>query len=386
MKPNLQRKKTWFNPEIAAVGLLRAATYLIVIFFCLIMGRIILRGAPVLAREGIHFLTEPPKSIIAFYDENQNYHRLSSKEFREYQTNHPNALILYKQRADFSGGGIFSPLAGTILLVLICIVTAMTVGTAAAIFLSEYGGSGRFIRLVRLAIVQLAGVPSVVFGLFGLAFFCYFFPVLTKNPPSDQSAFFTGMPNWMAEMLGADRLYLSFQGWSPSIISASCTLACMVLPLVIIVSEKSLRSVPQSFRDATLALGATRWQTIRKSVLPYALPGMLTASILIILQVASAVAPIMFTGAFFSGALPWVGLEEKVPFWRFAEFFQRGFEALPHHIYYLSAEVPQNELVRQMQDGAVFVFTMIIMTMAVSSVILRKRIESKMNWQQDLKV
>ncbi|MEO0416990.1 MAG: ABC transporter permease subunit, partial [Verrucomicrobiota bacterium] len=175
------------------------------------------------------------------------------------------------------------------------------------------------------------------------------------------------------------RLWLSFQGWEPSLLAAGCTLACMVLPIVITACEESLRAVPQGFRDASLALGSTHWQSVRKAVLPYALPGMLTASVLGILRVAGETAPIMYTGAFAQGDLPWIGLRES-GVWRVGEFLQRGCEAMPYHIYIVSAKIPQSPLVRDMQDGAVLVFMLIVMLLATASVALRMRIRKKLKW------
>ncbi|MDF1812956.1 MAG: ABC transporter permease subunit [Verrucomicrobiales bacterium] len=480
MDSKFERKKGRVSAELIATLILRGATYLVILSFLLIMGRIVVRGAPVLAKEGISFLTERPKILFGFYDENEKYHRLSSQEFREYQKENPNGIILSKQSANYSGGGIKSPLIGTLFLVLICIVLAMSTGIAAAVYLSEYSKRGPFIKVVRLAIINLAGVPSIVFGLFGLAFFCYFFPVITKSAPAERSAKAWEIPTWMYPSNFADegyridmadtppdsgsrkiivhkaddglefsvfnargaivkrvkqyeidatkptwvdiendlatiksmrdsqspevfyqssrtveeealisklrpllklkrRLWLSFQGWEPSMIAAGCTLACMVLPIVITACEESLRAVPQGFRDAALSLGATQWQTVRKSVLPYALPGMLTASVLGILRVAGETAPIMYTGAFATGNLPWVGLREE-GVWKVGEFFQRGCEAMPYHIYILSAKIPQSDLVRPMQDGAVLVFMLIVMALATTSVILRMRIRKKLKW------
>ncbi|MDF1751206.1 MAG: ABC transporter permease subunit [Verrucomicrobiales bacterium] len=478
--PIFERDKAWINTEAIATVCLRCGTYLVILVFALIMGRIVVRGAPVLMEEGLSFLSERPKILFGFYDSDEKYHRLTSQEFRDYQEANPDGVILAKQSANYSGGGIKSPLIGTVFLILICIVLAMSIGISAAIFLSEYSRRGPFIRIIRLAIINLAGVPSIVFGLFGFAFFCYFFPVITKQLPAERTAKAWELPTWMYPSNIADegyridvaekrpesanqkivitkgeegfefsvfssrgdivkrvkqseidatkptwvdiekdlativglrdaegakvfyrsprtpeeetlisklrpllklkrRLWLSFQGWEPSMIAAGCTLACMVLPIVITACEESLRAVPQGFRDASLALGATQWQAIRKAVLPYALPGMLTASVLGILRVAGETAPIMYTGAFATGDLPWVGLKED-GVWKIGEFLQRGVEAMPYHIYIVSAKIPQSDLVRPMQDGAVLVFMIIVMVLATASVILRMKIRKKLKW------
>ena len=147
---------------------------------------------------------------------------------------------------------------------------ALVIGISSAIYLSEYSRNGRLIRLIRIAILNLAGVPSIVFGLFGFGLFVIFF------------------------------------GWNVSLMAGWFTLGLMVLPAIITASEESLRAVPQGLREGSLALGATKWQTIRKNVLPYALPGILTSSILGIARVAGETAPIMFTAAYaMKDEMPW---------------------------------------------------------------------------------
>ena len=170
----------------------------------------------------------------------------------------------------YSAGGIFPCIVGTVLLVVGSMTIALVLGVCAAIYLNEYAKDGRFIRFIRLAILNLAGVPSIVFGLFGFGMFVIFF------------------------------------GWNVSLLAGWFTLAFMVLPVVITASEESLKAVPKGFREGSLALGATKWQTIRKNVLPYALPGILTSSILGIARVAGETAPIMFTAAYVvRDKLPW---------------------------------------------------------------------------------
>ena len=174
--------------------------------------------------------------------------------------------------------------------------------------------SGLFIRLIRIAILNLAGVPSIVFGLFGFGLFVIFF------------------------------------GWNVSLLAGWFTLGLMILPAIITASEESLRAVPQGLREGSLALGATKWQTIRKNVLPYALPGILTSSILGIARVAGETAPIMFTAAYaMRDEMPW-----QVQ--RAADFVFQGVMALPYHIYVVSSKIPQNEYTERVQYGAALVF------------------------------
>ena len=155
-------------------------------------------------------------------------------------------FLFTEPRRSGAEGGILPAIVGTLLLVAGSIVLAFPLGVATAIYLSEYARQGRFTRAIRVAIATLAGVPSIVFGLFGLG------------------------------------LFVIFLKWGCSILSGCATLACMILPIIIVSSEESLRAVPQSLREGSLALGATKWQTIWSNVLPYSVGGMLTGSILAI--------------------------------------------------------------------------------------------------------
>src|SRR3982751_1692561 len=216
----------------------------------------------------VPFLTEPPQTLYVF-DFQGEKKTLSDREFRQWKVEHP-GLEVEASSIAYSAGGIWPCIVGTSLLVLGSMVLALGIGIGSAIYLSEYSRNGPLIRLVRIAILNLAGVPSIVFGLFGFGFFVVFF------------------------------------GWDVSLLSGWFTLGLMVLPAMITASEESLRAVPQGLREGSLALGATKWQTIRKNVLPYALPGILTASILGITRVAGETAPIMFTAAYaMRDELPW---------------------------------------------------------------------------------
>ena len=171
---------------------------------------------------------------------------------------------------NYAAGGIWPQIVGTVLLVIGSMTIALVLGVFSAIYLSEYSRQGPVISAIRLAIINLAGVPSIVFGLFGVALFVHFF------------------------------------GWNISLLAGWFTLAFMVLPVIITASEESLRAVPKGFREGSLALGATKWQTIRQNVLPYALPGILTSSVLGVARVAGETAPILFTAAYaLSDKLPW---------------------------------------------------------------------------------
>lgn len=239
----------------------------------------------------------------------------------------------------YSGGGIGPAIVGTCLLVVGSISIALTLGILCAIFLSEYSSPGRTLQLIRLSVLNLSGVPSIVFGLFGFGMFVLFF------------------------------------GWGVSLIAGCFTLAIMALPVIIAASEESMRAIPKGFREGSLALGASKWTSVRTNVLPYALPGILTSSIMGVARVAGETAPIMFTAAFaLRDQLPWQGLEKPT------DFFFQGVMALPYHIYVVSAKIPQNEYTRNMQYGAAFVFLLIVGFFALSSIILRIKIRKKYKW------
>ena len=249
-----------------------------------------------------------------------------------------NEQYVYSNYA-YSGGGIGPAIIGTCLLVVGSISIALTLGILCAIFLSEYSTPGRTLQLIRLSVLNLSGVPSIVFGLFGFGMFVLFFD------------------------------------WGVSLIAGCFTLAIMALPVIIAASEESMRAIPKGFREGSLALGASKWTSIRTNVLPYAMPGILTSSIMGVARVAGETAPIMFTAAYaLRDQLPWQGLEKPT------DFFFQGVMALPYHIYVVSAKIPQNEYTRNMQYGAAFVFLIIVGFFALSSIILRIKIRKKYKW------
>lgn len=221
-------------------------------------------------------------------------------------------------------GGIISPIVGTLMIMVLTVVFAIPLGVGAAIFLSEYTDKvdPRIIRMVRLAINNLAGVPSIVYGLLGLGLFVLF-------------------------------MNLGF-----SVISASLTLSFLTLPVIIAASEEALRNVPQGYREASLALGATKWETIRKVVLPSALPGILTACILGLSRAAGETAPLLMTGAAY-----------YMP--RFTGNLLRPFMALSTHIFFLATQSPNPDLTRPIQYGTITVLLIIVLSMNMVAVLLR---------------
>jgi len=238
----------------------------------------------------------------------------------------------------YAAGGIYPAIVGTVLLVVGSMIIALTLGVLCATYLSEYSRSGPVINFIRLSIMNLAGVPSIVFGMWGYAMFVLLF------------------------------------GWNVSLMAGWFTLAFMVLPIVITGSEESLRAVPQGFREGSLALGASKWQTIWKNVLPYALPGILTSSIMGIARIAGETAAIMFTAAFVvRDELPWQVKHA-------GEFFFNGVMALPYHIFVVSARVPQNEYTEKVQYGTAFVFMVIILSIALASILARAKVRKMYKW------
>jgi phosphate transport system permease protein len=228
-------------------------------------------------------------------------------------------------------GGIFPVIVGTLCLVVGTIAVALPLGMAAAIYLSEYATQGKLTRTIRLAIVTLAGIPSIVFGLFGLG------------------------------------LFVIFLGFKASILSGSLTLACMILPVIIVSSEEALKAVPRSFREASLALGASKWLTIRKNVLPYALPGMLTGSILGVGRAAGETAPILLTvAAFYLPRLPHSIFDQVM--------------ALPYHLYILSTQLPNVDEVRPMQYGTALVLIALVLGVNLAAIFLRIHFRKKYRW------
>ena len=228
-------------------------------------------------------------------------------------------------------GGIFPAIVGTVCLVLGTIAVALPLGMASAVYLTEYAGKGRFHRSVRLAIVTLAGVPSIVFGLFGLGLFV---------------------------------LFLQF---GASLLAGCLTLACMILPTIIVSSEEALRAVPPSLREGSLALGATKWQTIYKNVLPYSIPGMLTGAILGIGRAAGETAPILLTvAAFYLPKLPRSVFDQVM--------------ALPYHLYVLATQHPEAAKVRPMQYGTALVLLLLVLGISLTAILLRSRFRKKYRW------
>lgn len=235
-------------------------------------------------------------------------------------------FITQMPRNAMTEGGILPAILGTFYLVVGAMVMATPLGVGSAIFLTEYARQGPVVRAIRIGVNNLAGVPSVVFGLFGLAVFVKMF------------------------------------GFGVSILSGALTLGIVVLPTIIRASEEAILAVPASYREASLALGATKWQTVRYAVLPSAMPGILTGCILGVGRVAGETAPIMFTAAtFFTARLPGSIFEEV--------------QALPYHIYALVTEGTHPEAQVPIAFGTALVLLALVLGVDLAAIILRSRYE-----------
>lgn len=230
-------------------------------------------------------------------------------------------------RKGMTAGGVAPAILGTFYLTLGAIIFALPLGLACAIYLNEYSPKGFIVNIIRMSINNLAGVPSVVFGLFGLAVFVKFF------------------------------------GFGVSILSGSLTLGILILPSIISASQEALMAVPMSTREASLALGATQWQTIKKTVIPASIPGIMTGVILSIGRAAGETAPILFTAA---------------------TFYKRGFPdsifsevmALPYHIYALMTEGTRPEQQVIIAYGCALILLVIVLLVSAIAIILRNKYRS----------
>ena len=349
-------------------------TYVVLSCIMAIFAWIVWKGAPVLFSSGLDFLIKSPETLVVFENESGEKVRMDFSDYSVYKKENPDAVTLNEHTHAYSGGGILGPIVGTAFLIIVCMFVALFVGVASAIYLCEYARQGKIMSAIRLAILNLAGVPSIVFGLFGFAFFCLspWFPVITKTINEEKSI--AAIPLWPTDG------YLSFQGWGSSLLAGGLTLAVMVLPVIIAACEESLKAVPKGFREASLALGATKWQCIRTAVLPYATPGILTASVLGVTRVAGETAPIMFTAAVaLKGKLPWQDASGGGLYW-VSDFFTQSVQALPYHIYTVSTRIPRGPETEPMQDGSVFVFMLLVMGFSALSVWLRIRYRRKLQW------
>ena len=253
-------------------------------------------------------------------------------------------------------GGIFPAIFGTLSIVILMILMALPLGVFAAIYMVEYAGNSRFARLIRAAVNNLAGVPSIVFGLFGLGFFILF------------------IGHYIDTATGNDLLF-----GQPAMIWAAATLAILTLPVIIVSTAEALIAVPRSLREGALALGATRWQVVRRVVLPQAWPGILTGSILSISRGAGETAPILFTGcAYYLPRLPVThfsvpGLGLQVPMINPLDQFME----LSYHIFIMATQSHDAAMTRPIQYGTTLVLVALTFSLNLGAIILRTRLSRR---------
>lgn len=234
-------------------------------------------------------------------------------------------------RSGMKEGGILPAIVGTFYLMLIVLVFSVPIGVFSAVYLVEYQPSKTFSKIWRIALHNLAGVPSVVYGLLGVGLFVYF---------------------------------LDF---GLSLIAAGLTLGILVLPLVIAASREAVQAVPSSIREASLALGATKWQTIRHHVLPYSISGIMTGIILSLSRAAGETAPLILTGAwFYMNTLP-----DSV----FSKFM-----ALPYHIFAMSTQMADLETGREIAYGTAVVLLSMVILMNLVAIVIRRKYREKYRW------
>lgn len=282
------KKKRADISEKIMFSLIRLSSFTVIIFLFVILGFIIKNGAPAISWD----------------------------------------FIFGMPRNEMTEGGIFPAIVGTFYLMLGSALISIPVGICTAIYLTEYATKKEVIKIIRLGINNLAGVPSVVFGLFGLS------------------------------------LFVVFLDFGSSIIAGSLTLGLLNLPVVIRSTEEALITVPNSYREASIALGATKWQTIYKIVLPNAFPGILTGIMLSLGRAAGETAPIMFTAAtFFTPDLP-ISIYDEVM-------------ALPYHIYVLATAGTHIEQTRPLQYGTAIVLIMLVLMLNMTGIIMRYRFRKR---------
>ena len=275
--------------EKIAFTLLRLAAMAVAGFVVIILGYIIYNGYSVIS---IEFLTEMPKRMM-------------------------------------TQGGIYPAIVGTMLLIIGSMAVALPLGIMVAIYLNEYAGESRTTWLIEMAINNLAGTPSVVFGLFGMA------------------------------------LFVNYFGFGPSLLAASLTLSLLIIPVIIRSTEEALIAVPHEYRESSLALGISKWQTIRHVVLPAAIPGIITGTILSIGRVSGETAPILLTGAaYFLPRLP--------------NSVYSQFMALPYHLFVLATAGTNIEKTRPIQYGTALVLLMIVLSLNILAVLIRRHYRNKL--------
>ena len=261
-------------------------------------------------------------------------------------------FMVEKPREANSEGGIWPAIFGTFVMTLLMSVAVTPVGVVAAIYLREYAKQGPFVRMVRIAVNNLAGVPSIVFGVFGLGFFVY---IVGGN---------------IDNLFFSDKLPTPTFG-TGGILWAALTMALMTVPVVIVATEESIAAVPRGAREGSLACGASKWQTIQRVVLPASIPGILTGLILAMARGAGEVAPLMLVGVV--KLAPTLPLDSIYPFFHLDQkFMHLGF-----HIYDLGFQSPDSEAAKPMVFATTFFLIMLVMVLNLGAIILRERIRRR---------
>jgi phosphate transport system permease protein len=256
------------------------------------------------------------------------------------------SFLIEAPKAGMTGGGIFPAIFGTVALVILMTVAVIPLGVATAIYIHEYAPKrSRMVHLVRLAIQNLAGVPAIVFGLFGLGFFIEF----------------VGR--------GIDRAFYggSLVYGQPAILWAALTMALLTMPTVVVATEEALRAIPQNYREVAYSLGATRWQMIRRVVLPQAVGGILTGGILAVSRGSGEVAPVMFTGAAYF--LP------DLPTQLNSQFMELGY-----HVYVMTTQSPDVEATKPILYTTVLVLLLLTFSLNFTAIMIRARIRKRLRY------
>jgi len=258
-------------------------------------------------------------------------------------------FLVEDPRESNTEGGVFPAIFGTVMMVILMSFVSVPFGVIAALYLREYAKQGSFVRLVRIAVNNLAGIPSIVFGVFGLGFFIYF-----VGGTIDQLFYpeILPTPTW----------------GTGGILWASLTLALLTVPVVIVATEEALASIPRGIREASLALGSTKWQTVKKIVLPAAAPGILTGVILAMARGAGEVAPLMITGVV--KLAPNLPLDGNFPFFH----LDRKFMHLGFHIFDVGFQSPNVEAALPMVYMTTFLLILIVVLLNISAMLLRNRL------------
>jgi phosphate transport system permease protein len=256
------------------------------------------------------------------------------------------SFLIEAPEAGMTGGGIFPAIFGTVALVILMTLAVIPFGVATAIYIHEYAPKrSRMVHLVRLAIQNLAGVPAIVFGLFGLGFFIEF----------------VGR--------GVDRAFYggSLVYGQPAILWAALTMALLTMPTVVVATEEALRAIPQNYREVAYSLGATRWQMIRRVVLPQAVGGILTGGILAVSRGSGEVAPVMFTGAaYFLPELP--------------KQLNSQFMELGYHVYVMTTQSPDVEATKPILYTTVLVLLLLTFSLNFTAIMIRARIRKRLRY------